>query len=69
MFDAVAVGGAIEASETVLAWLAIRSLPAGSGGWWVTNPVMKAIVFHFFDTMASTVSATLRADSCVSAVA
>ena len=38
-------------------------------GWWLTNPVMKTLVFYFFDTIASTVSATLRTDSCVSAVA
>ena len=31
------------------------------------EPVM--IMAYFFDTIASTVSATLRADSCVSAVA
>ena len=44
----------IFAEEIVLAWLAM---------------VMKTIVSYFFDAMASTVSATLRADSCVSAVA
>ena len=76
MFEAGAVARAIEANEegeialdqNSVSWNQVFNCQ-GSGGWWVTNPVMKTIVSYFFDTMASTVSATLRADSCVSAVA